>query len=568
MSSDEHIRLLRDCLHDNDGTKQLLDFFGCEDMSSRHMLIDKFCGEQKFAIAFDEWIRNQSRPFLGFKPVDEPTTTSSLTTTNKPVDIMPVNDSPKLDISTLPIARTKKTKKRVAPVTIASSLPSSLNDASANTALGKSVKSSGVVTSAASAPDQWPALGPTAASKMTKEEWPNLGDTVSKPVRRKVTPIVVPDSSLQVQPANPAFTSGATSTTPSAAFPPHAASNPSSAPVPNSVFSASSVALVPPLPIAATSNSQAYTSPQKINRGESDVSLSVPSMYRQISTSVKAQLDSVGVTVRVMESPYCSSPLSGGNVLGLGQFPTSSVSSPSMFERTAVVNMARVYSKLVVEQLLPLVPSFIFLSRLLTTRHTYRSLGKEILVEPESDQKFPSYLLCDADLEAFLGTAARSLVDAAAALGPDVCSTYADLVEGVDAETARAIRLTCKNTTPSAADKAIEEDAGLGDGDGTTGSVVRQASEASSTEGHDVETFIRPFHDELDSRNEYRSQVSLLMLAAIWFNCLFIARGRWKQLFTTSGSGAMTTSAIYSDSLTKLTEATWMAPRPKRFGPS
>lgn len=508
MISDENIQVVRDCLQDDERTKLLLKYLSSDDATDRHHIVDKFSSKAKFAVVFDEWVRNQCRPFLGFKPVDDPATISAAASLTAQ-DIVTVNDVPKADSAALSLAKPKKTKKRVTPVTIAASLPPSLTATSANLAFGKSAKSKNVVTSVVSASEQWPALGATSTTKSSNEEWPSLGDSaVLKQGRKKEVSQKIATNTLPQSTANNSSVIEANITTPLTA----------------TAFTESTQCVVLPTNLAFASNSVVPTSRdarsalpaeetpiclQKINAGDLGVPLPIPTMSRNISTSVKAQLDSVGVTVRVFETPRRNSMSLSNDGLNRGTELLSSYTSASSSDRMTVANMARVYSTLVMERLLPVVPSFIFLSRLLTTRHTYKSLGKEILVELESDQKFPSCLLCDADVETFISGAASELVDVFASLGPDVSSTYADLVEGVNAQTAEAIRSAGKCTTAkhSTEDGVVEDDSILEGDDGSVGSVVRQANELTPAEGYEVDTFIRPFHEELDSRNEYRTQV-------------------------------------------------------------
>ena len=461
---DDNISLIKNIVDDTAETDKLLQCLE-NDAESSHPLLLAFSGKERFSIIFDEWVRNQARPFLGFKPLDESSSAPAVRPTLQ-------THAPPQDSITQAPAKSKKPKRRVTPVTIASSLPPSLN-ISSSTSFPK-LSNPSIFSSA----EQWPALGATgAAQHTTKGRWQNTGPSLDK---------------------NPESTSLSVSNI---------------TPPPSRVHQAL------PTVVSTSQDTKEDVPPQP----------PLPALSRHISTSVKAQLDHCGVTVRVLETPAGTTPvLSSPGVSDLSP-PCPPCPPPDNREegrdgtsarKSSSCNLARIYSSLVMEQLLPLVPAFILLCRLLAARITYTSLGKDIYVDVEDTLKFPSCLFNDEDLVCFACTTARSLLCCTRALGDDVNTAYAGLLEGLDPSLAASVRANVSTAPRQGRSDSLtgaEEDiAGTVERDQSMGNIVRQANDSEGAEAGDVETFIRSFHDEMDSRNEYRTQASAVLL---WAPC-------------------------------------------------
>jgi hypothetical protein len=234
-------------------------------------------------------------------------------------------------------------------------------------------------------------------------------------------------------------------------------------------------------PVVSTSP-QFNISSQTIPRPTESLSMPpVPSLIHQVSTTVKSHFDHLGVTVDIQDA----------------QLPQCSISeeSPSQANSKLISRLARLYSALVNSKYLPLVPSVLLLSRLLSSRHTMITLGKEVIVTIENSRKFPTLFLNDNHVVIFLTTSSLHLTELIQSLGELFCSSYAELLLELSPTVSQSL-LSRSRRTSSLTQEEYQELSSFSGSEHTTSGVI------------DVEEYIRPFHDERDNRHEYRGKVS------------------------------------------------------------
>jgi hypothetical protein len=264
----------------------------------------------------------------------------------------------------------------------------------------------------------------------------------------------------------------------------------------------------------------------------------VPTLVHQMSTSVKSQFEHLGVVVEVIDSnkgPNDSYHTSLPHELGRDEH---SLNEEDRTPTLSLARLAHLYTALVKSNLIPVIPTVLFLSRLLSSRHTCATIGKEIVVSIQNQQKFPSYFLSDFSLALFLTEASLNLADIIQSLGDQFCSSYAALVGDLSPIVSQSLLSRTRRSSSFTQEQYNELYPYLG----------QEPSHAV-----DREEYIRPFHEEQDNRHEYRSKVCHPdPLHSPHPACLSSLRS--KGSFITSERSVSTSSAISSGGIARSTE--------------
>ena len=218
----------------------------------------------------------------------------------------------------------------------------------------------------------------------------------------------------------------------------------------------------------------------------------VPTLVHQMSTTMKSHFDHLGIVVEVHDSkkdPQDSFENSVSHMLTRDEHSLDD-------ERPTITlaRLARLYAALVKSKLIPIIPTVLFLSRLLSSRHTCVVIGKEITVSTGASPKFPCYFLNDFSLSFFLAEVSLNLSDIIQSLGDQFCSSYAELVLDVSPLVSQSLLARSRRSSSFTQEEYSELYPFMGQ---------------EHTSSVDREEYIRPFHDERDNRHEYRGKVSM-----------------------------------------------------------
>jgi hypothetical protein len=221
---------------------------------------------------------------------------------------------------------------------------------------------------------------------------------------------------------------------------------------------------------------------------------SVPTLVHQMSTSLKSQFDHLGVVVEVIDSLKVSSESYHTSLpLELSRDQHALNGDEERSPTLSLARLAHLYTALVKSNLIPVIPTVLYLSRLLSSRHTCSTIGKEIVVSIDNQLKFPSYFLSDFSLALFLTEASLNLSDIIQSLGDQFCSSYAELVADLSPIVSQSLLSRTRRSSSFTQEQYNELYPYL----------AQEPSHAV-----DREEYIRPFHEERDNRHEYRSKVS------------------------------------------------------------
>jgi hypothetical protein len=223
----------------------------------------------------------------------------------------------------------------------------------------------------------------------------------------------------------------------------------------------------------------------------------VPTLVHQMSTTMKSHFDHLGIVVEVHDSKKDLKDLKDPNTSfenSVSQLLIHDQHSINDERPTiALARLARLYSALVKSKFIPIIPTVLFLSRLLSSRHTCVIIGKEITVSTGTSPKFPSYFLNDFSLSFFLAEASLNLSDIIQSLGDQFCGSYAELVLDLSPIVSQSLLSRSRRSSSFTQEEYSELYPFMG-----------QDQTASSV---DREEYIRPFHEERDNRHEYRGKV-------------------------------------------------------------
>lgn len=160
-----------------------------------------------------------------------------------------------------------------------------------------------------------------------------------------------------------------------------------------------------------------------------------------------------------------------------------------------ISRISQLYFLFIQFKYLPILPTILFLSRLLSLRHMCIITGKNIFLSITNPQKFPTLLLDDNSLALFLVNTSLYLLDTIQALGDQFCGVFAELLVDVSPIMSQILLSRSRRSSSFTQEEYNELYIYLG---------------RDNSESVDVEEFIRPFHEDRDNRHGYKGKVSFL----------------------------------------------------------
>ena len=573
-------------IHDAEKTDHILSCLQEDDTVLRsnichqNTLIISCGGLDHFALIFDRWIKAQAQPFLSCKPLDPASTTPPVSTTGNSSDTLAFpRTAGATGSKTSPLRgktvqnQNKKQKKKIAPQTISSLLPSALtdgnisrhktndtevnatfserfprlNESHQSSSVGK-IGSGGNMQTPPSATSQWPALGGGGAVKRSTDSAVRVGKVTSgwsstgigtgpggtrggisgagagagsgvRQQKKKRAVLLSCDTSAS-QGGNIGASAWSSSTSTSTSTITIQADNPTEE------NGGVMIDQLPPSLEATPSLSENIP----LQTEEVDSLPPPPVLCHQISHSVQSQLDTLGVTVTVTASdtskirPTVSEPVtfsepqiqsvafadgkSQGNAReGLHpeaqtitetqvqpQSPRSTLDTLSADEPASIEaarRMGEIYGHVILRyhtEYFPLTPCVIFLTKLLSVKYIH--VGKDITLLLKDLKKFPSCLLNNARLETFAVSVTSTILPLLQSIGGLVLKALTEILTPIAPNLVRTISVSAKASQVTM--MIISQ---------------QQNEEEKLLSTSNVEAFIRPFDEDFDNRNEYKTQI-------------------------------------------------------------
>lgn len=498
------------------------------DTSSEHTLTD-ICGDlDQYALTFDRWVKAQAQPFFSCKPVEssiKPTSEPNTAKGASSIDAV-VNRSVSKGVASREKSLQKSNKKKIAPQTISSLLPSALTQGNITREFSKtgdggnefkdhfprlsgeskSTTKSAVGSSSMSSASQWPSLGGTSTEKDSRAGSPKVTPDSNPPPgskKKKKRAVLLTCNTTMASGGNIGASSwgaaagiGTDSTVP--------------------VTEVKQSPLVKDTVIASTPSDKKEVEVKTIQENY-DVSKNMeelpppPALSHQISHSVQSQLDVMGVSVIVTDaSPSRTievttneeSLISSSTVT----FPIENVSAPMPItpptqleqlladetaSKAATRRMGVIYGSLIMRyhsSLLPISPCIVFLTKLLSVKFIHA--GKVIKLSLQDLTKFPSCLLTNNRLEIFAVNVISTIIPVLQSLGGWILSSLTEVLSPIAPMLVKKINDQMKS------------------GEVSTMYITQQQSEEEKLLNiSNVEDFIRPFDANIDNRHDYKTQI-------------------------------------------------------------